>query len=230
VIKKIAVITGGTAGIGHSIALKLKSADITVIVTSRNIPFDPAKEINDDLIHQQLDVTDIKSIEQFFDWLNRIANKIDFFINNAGIGIFKPIEKIDLYEWKSVIDTNLTGSFLCLKYALPFLKKANGARVIQMGSISENYGIENNSLYSASKLGLKALSRAINIEWINYKIFCTHVILGAVYTDIWKNRSEFPREEMLNKDNVATIVTDLMLNSADIRVESLEILPPKGVL
>lgn len=226
----LAVITGAAKGIGAALAKRFLEHNVKVIVTSRTFPFNQTKNLSEAITKQRLDLTDFNSVKQFFEWLAILDTSIHFFINNAGVGIFKPLCEFDLEELELVLKTNLTGSFLCLKYAYPFLKSANGARVINIGSIAEMCGLKNNSVYAASKLGLRAISRAINEEWQEDNIFCTHVVLGAVATDIWSDRKEFSGDDMLNVNDVAKIIVDSVINSKNIRLDTLEILPKKGVL
>lgn len=226
----VAVITGGAKSIGAALANRFSEHNVKVIVTSRTFPFNQTKSLSEEITKQHLDLTDLNSVKQFFKWITILDTSIHFFINNAGVGIFKPLCEYNLEELELVLKTNLIGSFLCMKYAYPFLKSANGARVINIGSIAEMCGLKNNGVYAASKLGLRAISRAINEEWQEDNIFCTHVVLGAVATDIWSDRKEFSIDDMLNVDGVAKIIIDSIINAKNIRLDTLEILPKKGIL
>lgn len=226
----LAVITGGAKGIGAAMANAFSERGVKVIATSRDYLFNETRSLTETITKQQLDVTNINSVESFFRWLSSLERPVHFFVNNAGIGVFKSLEEIDISEWKSVIETNLTGAFLCLKYAYPLLKSAKGARVINMGSISEQRGLEKNAAYAASKLGLKALSQTINEDWKNDNIFCTHVILGATATEIWNGRKGFSIEDMLNAKEVAELIVNSAMSPFKIRIDTFEILPKMGIL
>ncbi|EKD91603.1 MAG: oxidoreductase [uncultured bacterium] len=226
----IALITGAKRGVGNAIANSFRKKNVMVIITSRSFDFNPTLKFTNSVIEQYLDVTSIESIKNFFTWYSSLNAPIHYLVNNAGVGVFKSLDKIDISEWRSIIDTNLTGSFFVLKYAYPFLKNANGAKVVNIGSIAENYYLKENGAYAASKLGLKALSRAINEDWEGDNIFCTHVILGAVATDIWKKRKDFFKKDMLCVNQVSDLIVDSVMSSQNIRLDTLEIFPTKGLL
>ncbi|OGT36657.1 MAG: hypothetical protein A3F12_00015 [Gammaproteobacteria bacterium RIFCSPHIGHO2_12_FULL_38_14] len=226
----LAVITGASRGIGLALLDELSEKNIQVISTSRNTPFNESTLLNFPVHHQQLDVSDIASIKRFFEWFEKLNMPIHYFFNNAGTGVFKPIEEVLINEWESVISTNLTGAFFCLQHAFPFLKLAKGARVINMGSIAENFSFQDNSVYTVSKIGLQAISKAINTEWSKHNIFCTHIVLGAVATEIWKGRKDFSKNDMLKPDQVAKLIINTLTQENSSRIDTIEIFPKKGTL
>lgn len=228
---KIILITGANTGLGKYVANKLLNKGCTVIATSRSFDFTGYKSISsNDLIHQHLDVRDENSVKKLFSWINSINVKVDVLINNAGVGFFKPIIETSLEEWNDMILANLTGSFLCSKEAYKNLKNNGGGRIINIGSIAEKHPLPFNSGYGASKSGLRYLSGSLNEEGKQDKIRVTHITLGATNTDIWQTRTEFKKEDMLNPEIVADSITNIALMPLDIRIDNVEILPPKGVL
>ena len=228
---KTILITGGNGGLGKSIANKLVQLNHRVIVTSR--AFEPKYEdiVSDNrLIKQYLDVTDECSVKQLFTWLTTSNIKLDILINNAGIGVFKPLVEITLDEWNSVIATNLTGAFLCAKEACKNMQVNGGGRIINIGSVAEKIPLPDNAVYGASKGALKIFSAILNEEAGHEKIRATHITLGATYTDIWKTRLEFNKEDMLDPSLVADYISYIALLPLSIRIDHVEILPEKGIL
>src|SRR6185437_8477610 len=134
----------------------------------------------------------------FFVWLESLGKKLAVLVNNAGIGVFKPFTDITLNEWNSMIQTNLTGAFLCSREATKLMLANGGGRIINVGSIAEKIPLANNVAYGASKSGLKGLSNILNEEYKHDKIRVTHICLGATYTDIWADRPEFSKDNMLD--------------------------------
>ncbi|HLX53888.1 MAG TPA: SDR family oxidoreductase, partial [Aquella sp.] len=177
-----------------------------------------------------LDVTNASSIDQFFLWLSQQNQQLSILINNAGVGIFKPIIKISLEEWNTIIATNLTGAFLCSKHACILMNKSGGGRIINIGSVVELAGIADNAAYAASKSGLRAMSFVISEEGRNTNITSTHITLGAVYSDIWKDRPGFNKKDMLNIEHVSETIKYIAGLSYDVRIDSLEITPATKIL
>ncbi len=229
--KKTILITGGNGGLGKALANKLLKKGNTVIVTSRSFNFSEFKNSEENsLIPQYMDVTIEDSVKNLFSWMKSLNIKINVLINNAGVGIFKPLIETTLAEWNAIILTNLTGAFLCSKEAYISMKANGGGRIINMGSIAEKIPLPLNTAYGASKSGLKGLSAILNEEGKLDKIRVTHVTLGATHTDMWNRREGFAKKDMLNVESVADYLSDIALLPLDIRIDNVEILPEKGVL
>ena len=145
---KLIVLSGGMKGLGEALAKVLNNNFATVVVTSRNIDFNPNKIQIGSINAQNLDVTNEASIDRFFSWLSQQEIPLSAFINNAGIGVFKEFIELSILEIKSVIDTNLTGAFMCSQHAVKIMKEQNyGGRIIHIGSIVELGGLQLNSIY-----------------------------------------------------------------------------------
>lgn len=227
---KLIVITGGKSGLGLAVAKKLQEKKATVITTTRDISFNYNKVIPNMINQQYLDVSDTNSVDKFFQWLNEQNQKLSVLINNAGIGIFKPLTEVNLDEWNLIINTNLTGAFLCSKQSCLLMKKTGGGRIINIGSIVELAGIEDNGAYAASKSGLRAMSFVISAEGHKTNITSTHITLGAVYSDIWKERPGFNKEDMLNIEHVSDTISYIASLPCNVRIDNLEITPPTKIL
>lgn len=228
---KLVLITGGTVGLGRALAAQLVSSGIKVIVTSRRAIFNETTTLpTGNVFVQQLDVTSEESVIKLFTWLHSLPEKLDVLINNAGTGIFKPLEDITLDEWNTTIQTNLTGAFLCAREAYKLLKTHGGGRIINIGSIANNIPLINNLAYGASKWGLKGLSANLGEEGKAHRIRVTHVTLGATYTDIWKMRPEFCQADMLDPNEVAACLAHIISLPLSIAINHIELLPEKGVL
>lgn len=227
---KIAVVTGGSRGIGLRLCHELLNRDLQVVSGSRSTSFNELGVTEDGITFQALDVRDETSVSRFFNWIHEKLGPVDILINNAGVGVFKSIQEITAHEWKTMIDTNLTGAFLCAKHACQLMQSNGGGRIINMGSVVDTCSVVENSGYSASKAGLKALSGVINEEYKDQQIRSTHVSLGAVHTEIWDDRSGFSKDDMLKSDEVATLIADIALQPLGMRIDTLHITPSKKVL
>lgn len=228
---KIALVTGGSRGLGKHIINKLLSNGITVISTSRKFQFDNSTNIQDKkLIEQYLDVTNESSVNNLFSWIKSLNKELFVLVNNAGIGVFKSFLDIPLKEWELIIQTNLTGSFLCSREASKIMIQHGGGRIINIGSIADKLPLPFNTAYGVSKAGLRSLSAIVNEEYKFNKIRITHVCLGAVNTDIWDNREGFSTNDMLQPEVVADCITYLALLPLNVRLDNIEIFPEKGAL
>lgn len=228
---KLILITGGRGGLGKALAEQLIKENATVIVTSRHATFQENMTLVPGDIHlQQLDVTQEHSVLRLFTWLNSLDRPLDVLVNNAGLGTFNSVENTSTDEWDLIIKTNLTGAFLCAREAYRIMKENGGGRIINIGSIANKVGLNNNLAYGASKWGLKGLSTNLGEEGKPYHIRVTHVTLGATYTEIWNDRPGFSISDMLDPALVARCLSHLMLLPLEIAVNEIEILPEKGIL
>ncbi len=157
------IITGGGQGIGRITTFELLKQNYCVSVFDKDIEaLDELKaevdEKNCALYH--IDVADEQQVRCAIDESVEKFNALYGLINNAAISINKPIAELTLYEWQEVINTNLTGTFLCSKHSLPYLKKSKGC-IINMASTRSFQSEANTEAYSASKGGVFALTHAL---------------------------------------------------------------------
>ena len=161
--KRVAIITGGAQGFGFSIAERFIQSGATVIIW--DLDEDTAKEAkeklkSDNLSYQILDVTNPDQIDQNLKVIENKFNKIDIFINNAGIaGLNTTVAEYPLDEWKKVINLNLNSVFYCCKAIVPIIEKNNYGRILNISSIAGKEGNPNASAYSSSKAGVIALTK-----------------------------------------------------------------------
>jgi NAD(P)-dependent dehydrogenase (short-subunit alcohol dehydrogenase family) len=160
------IITGGAQGIGKITALELLKQNYCVSV------FDIDKEALDEMKAEvdskscsfyHVDVANEKEVSETIDESVKQFNGLYGLVNNAAINIIKPIAELTLIEWQQVIDCNLTGTFICSKHALPYLKKSKGC-IINMTSTRAFQSEPNTEAYSASKGGVFALTHALALS------------------------------------------------------------------
>ena len=171
---KVALITGGSSGIGASIAKLLADKGARVFCCQRT------KSSFEDIL---IDLKDTKAPEKIISKIKKKSGRLDILINNAGIMKENTVEKISLEEWNDHITINLTIPFLFIKYALPLLKKNNGS-IVNVGSIE---GLGNNSYhpaYGSSKAGLHGLTRAVAVDHGKDGIRCNAVAPGWINTKL----------------------------------------------
>lgn len=225
------LVTGASRGIGRAIAAACAERGGRVIGTSRQAPppaGDAPRAGQVDLVH--LDLSDRKSVDSLFDWLEELALGLGVLVNNAGIGVFGPLETLSPEDWERVLTVNLTGAFLCTQRALPIMKRQGGGRIINVGSVADHTPFESCAAYCASKYGLRGLTEVTTEEGKANRVFATLVSPGAVATEIWSERPEFDLSDMLTPETIARMVAHVAGEPLEVRLDRIDILPPKGTL
>jgi NAD(P)-dependent dehydrogenase (short-subunit alcohol dehydrogenase family) len=185
---KVALVTGAGRNLGRAIALSLAEAGADVALTARSMPEieRTAEEIRKQgrkALAIVMDVTDFPQVEQAIQKIIAEFGRIDILVNNAATRSHKPLLEISAEEWRSVIDTNLTGAFLCCKAVGPFMIRQGGGRVVNISSRAGSRGRANITAYCASKGGLNQLTQALALEWAPYNILVNAVAPGIINTD-----------------------------------------------
>jgi 3-oxoacyl-[acyl-carrier protein] reductase len=200
---RVAVITGGAQGFGFSIAERfIQSGAIVIIWDLDEEAAKKAKEKlkSDNFSYQILDVTNSDQIEQNLKEVETKFNKIDIFINNAGIaGLNTTVAKYPLDEWKKVINLNLNSVFYCCKAVVPIMEKNNYGRIVNISSIAGKEGNPNASAYSSSKAGVIALTKSLGKELAQKSISVNCVTPAAAKTRIFDQMTKEHIDYMLSK-------------------------------
>jgi NAD(P)-dependent dehydrogenase (short-subunit alcohol dehydrogenase family) len=201
---KVAFITGASSGIGKAAAIKLahEGAKIALI----DIKEENAQEVKDIIegnggsaIIFECDISKSEEVEQSYQNVVDAWGRIDIVFANAGInGVIAPIEDLSPEDWDTTITTNLKGTFLTVKYAIPHMKNSGGSMIItssiNSNRIYKNFGM---SAYSTSKIGQTGFGKMAALELAQYKIRVNIICPGAIETNIGKNT--FPQEKNLEK-------------------------------
>src|SRR5262249_37128215 len=186
---KVAIVTGGNGGIGLGMARGLADAGADVAVVGRNEEKSKAavadiKARGVKAIAVAADVTNAEAVGHMVERVRSELGRIDILVNNAGINIRKPPHALELEEWASVIDTNLTSAFLCSKAVHPAMKAAGGGKVINIGSMMSIFGASFAPAYAASKGGIVQFTRACACAWAGDNIQANALLPGWIDTDL----------------------------------------------
>ncbi len=192
---KAAIVTGGNGGIGLGIARGLADAGADVAVVGRNDTKSNAavadlKARGVKAIAVATDVTDKTAVADMVERVSRELGRVDILVNNAGINIRKPPHTLELEEWESVIDTNLTSAFLCSKAVYPAMKAAGGGKIINIGSMMSIFGASFTPAYAASKGGIVQFTRSCACAWAADNIQANAILPGWIDTDLTKRARE----------------------------------------
>ena len=184
---KVAVITGAGTGVGRAAAIALAGDGFTVVLAGRRPePLDAvATELGEGHLVVPTDVADPESVERLFATVEERFGHIDLLFNNAGIGApAVPLEELTLERWRRVVDTNLTGAFLCAQRAIALMKRQSpsGGRIINNGSISAHTPRPNSAPYTATKHALTGLTKSIALDGRPFGITCGQIDIGNAAT------------------------------------------------
>jgi short-subunit dehydrogenase len=188
-MSKVVLITGGSSGIGKSIASFLSQKGFIVYGTSRN-PEGITEKLPFNLI--PLDVTKQQTIKNAIDAIVANEGRIDVLINNAGVGITGPIEETPDLEIKKAFQTNVFGPVDLIKAVLPQMRIQNSGLIINITSIAGYMGLPYRGIYSATKGTLELLTEALRMEIKDFNIHMTNVAPGDFATNIASGRYHSP--------------------------------------
>jgi NAD(P)-dependent dehydrogenase (short-subunit alcohol dehydrogenase family) len=190
--QKIAIVTGAGSGIGRAVVMALYKEGWTIVLVGRREKplLETAKKCNNErVLIVPTDITDPTSVQRLFTQTEKVFGRLDLLFNNAGIGApSKPLENLTLDEWQSVIDTNLTGAFLCTQGAFKIMKrqKPMGGRIINNGSISAHVPRPQSAPYTASKHAITGLTKSTSLDGREFNIACGQIDIGNAASSMTK--------------------------------------------
>jgi NAD(P)-dependent dehydrogenase (short-subunit alcohol dehydrogenase family) len=190
--QKVAIVTGAGSGIGKAVALTLTQAGFSVVLAGRRQqPLEETARIADQsggrALAVRTDVTDRESVVALFDRTKSAFGRLDLLFNNAGTFTpAVPLEELALDQWRAVVDTNLTGPFLCTQQAFRLMKAQTpkGGRIINNGSISAHAPRPLSAPYTATKHAITGLTKSTALDGREHNIACGQIDIGNAATDM----------------------------------------------
>ncbi len=196
--EKVALVTGAGSGVGRQVALALLQAGYAVVLAGRRE--EPLRETAEEgrasgmrTLVAPTDVTDPASVKALFARTAETFGRLDVLFNNAGTGAPPvPVEDLTFEQWKTVVDTNLTGVFLCAQEAFRLMKnqQPRGGRIINNGSISAHTPRPNSAPYTATKHAVTGLTKSLSLDGRNFDIACGQVDIGNAATPMTARMKE----------------------------------------
>ena len=191
-LPKIALVTGAGSGIGRAVALGLLADGYKVVVTGRRLePLEElvalAAEQGGEALAVSSDVRDPASVDALFATIEEVYGRVDVVFNNAGVNApAVPMDELPVEKWLNVIDTNVTGVFLCSRGAFGLMRKQSpqGGRIINNGSISAHTPRPFTGPYTASKHAVLGLTKSLALDGRKFNIACSQIDIGNALTEL----------------------------------------------
>jgi NAD(P)-dependent dehydrogenase (short-subunit alcohol dehydrogenase family) len=192
---RVVLIFGGNSGIGLASAIAFADEGARVVITGRdtNTLADAERTIGRGAVAIQADIADLRATDAVMAHMAKAHGRIDVLFVNAGLGRFVPLEHVTEEQWDHTVGVNLKGPYFAVQKALPLMQP--GSSIVLTSSIGHCKGIPGNSVYAASKAGLRALARNFGAELVSRGIRVNCISPGPIDTPIF-NRSGIPESEM----------------------------------
>ena len=232
----VAVVTGGTKGIGRAIAEALLEEGARVAVSARTGPEVDAAAAELERTHagrvlgHRCDVRREADVEALFGAVDGRWGGVDILVNNAGVGLFKNLEEMSLEEWNSVLETNVTGVFLCSRAAIPRMRRRGGGYILNVSSLAGVNAFPRATAYNASKFALNGMSEALMQEVRYDGIKVSYIMPGSVSTYFNAGAPDPSQSWKLQPQDIGRVVVDLLRHdprSLPSRVEIRPSRPPR---
>jgi NAD(P)-dependent dehydrogenase (short-subunit alcohol dehydrogenase family) len=187
---KSAIVTGAGSGIGKAVALALAGNGYRVALAGRRgdkLEAVASQAAKGSTLVVPTDVSDPASVRSLFAAAHKEFGRLDLLFNNAGVGAPGiPLEDLTVEQWRTVVDINLTGVFLCIQQAFALMKTQNprGGRIINNGSISAHAPRPNSAPYTATKHAITGLTKSASLDGRKYDIACGQIDIGNAATDL----------------------------------------------
>jgi 3-oxoacyl-[acyl-carrier protein] reductase len=230
---QVAIVTGGSRGIGLAIARALAGAGVHVAITGRSETrlADARKTIESagpgGAEALKADVRKYDEVERAVSATIARFGGLDIVVNNAGVGLFADVESMTPQQWGDVIDTNLTGVYNMCHASLPLLKKRGGGYIINISSLAGVNVVPGGTAYCASKAGLNAFSEVLNQEVRQDNIRVSYLMPGSVATEFSGGAAASGADWKMAPDDIAAMVMNLLQMDTRTLPSRVELRPSK---
>lgn len=230
---RAAVVTGSTKGIGLATAEALLAAGARVVISARN-----GREVEEvsgrlSIAHPgrvasvTCDVRSEPDVAKLFECADRSFGGVDILVNNAGVGLHRSLEETTLAEWDTVIETNVTGVFLCSRAAIPRMRARGGGYIINISSLAGRNTFPGATAYNASKFALNGMTEALMQEVRHDGIRVSAIMPGSVDTWFGGTPPDPSQSWKLTAGDIARVVIDLLSHDPRSLPSAVEIRPSR---
>ena len=240
---RVALVTGAGSGIGKAVAIALVKEGYAVVLAGRRAG--PLDETAGQLVpgggrtlSVPTDVRDAESVRALFAKTSDAFGRLDLLFNNAGVNVpGVPLEDLAVEQWRAVVDTNLTGAFLCTQQAIRLMKRQNpkGGRIINNGSISAYAPRPDSAPYTATKHAMTGLTKSTSLDGRKHDIACGQIDIGNAATEmaarmaqgVPQANGQTAAEPLLDLDHVARAVVYMASLPLDANVQFMTVMATK---
>jgi NAD(P)-dependent dehydrogenase (short-subunit alcohol dehydrogenase family) len=239
-VSRIALVTGAGSGIGRASAIALAEAGFTVVLAGRRREQleATAAEAGHDALALTCDVRDPASVAALFVEIDERYGRLDLLFNNAGLAALDvALEEVELEQWIAVVETNLTGTFVCTQEAFRLMKRQSprGGRIINNGSVSAQIPRPRSAPYTATKHAITGLTKSTSLDGRKYDIACGQIDIGNATTEmtgkmtagILQASGDVVPEPTMDVSNVARAVVYMATLPLDANVQFITVMATK---
>jgi NAD(P)-dependent dehydrogenase (short-subunit alcohol dehydrogenase family) len=230
---KVAIVTGGSRGIGRGVAEALLAAGWRVRFCSRGrgsvdtAQAEMAARFEGAVAGRPVDVRNQVEVDAFVAWVIEEEGQVDCLVNNAGLGTFGPVDELTGDQWREVIETNLSGCFYFLHAVAQGMKKRGEGWIVNIASLAGKNPFAGGSAYNASKFGLIGLSEAAMLDLRPHGVRVASILPGSVDTGFSHRADRKERGWMLTPEDVASMVLHLLSYPSHALPSLVEMRPAK---
>lgn len=233
--KRVALVTGGTRGIGYAVAHRLASDGFALAISGRSDAsvskaVEKLRKKNSEAVGLPADARREEEQNALLAFVEEKFGRLDVLVNNAGVGEFGPVDRLEPVKFRAVIETNLLGPYYAIRAAAPLMKKSGGGFVVNIASLASINAFAGGAAYNASKFGLLGLSDAAMLDLRHDGIRVAAVLPGSVATEFGDSHGGREASWMLAPEDVAEAVADLVRypdRALPSRIELRPTRPPK---
>lgn len=230
---KVAVVTGGTRGIGRAIVERLlrEGASVAFCGRTKDSVDRAAAELRGagKIFGQAADISKFDEVRRFFECVDQAFGGLDILINNAGLGVFRKVGEMTPEEWHRNIDLNLNGAFYCAHEALARFRTRGGGYIVNISSLAGKNAFSGGAGYNASKFGLNGFSEAMMLDHRHDNVRVTTIMPGSVDTNFSGGPSDRTGDTswMIASEDVAEAVALVLRMPARTMISSIEMRPSR---
>ena len=239
--KKICLVTGATKGIGRAVAKMLLEEGFDVAICGRTQEgVDRAvrelhAETGGKVAGKAADVRSYEEVTGLFEFVDENFGGLDVLVNNAGVGVFRPVSELKVQDWQLILETNLSGVFYCCREAFPRFKTRGGGYIVNISSLAGKNPFAGGSAYNASKFGLNGFSEAMMLDERNNNVRVSYIMPGSVATgfsgqaatDFSGHGADSGSDWKIHSEDIAEIVRTLLRMPERTLISRVEVRPSK---
>jgi 3-oxoacyl-[acyl-carrier protein] reductase len=228
---KVAVVTGGTRGIGRAIVERLLKEGVRVAFcgTSQKTVDDAGRRLREmgDVLGSVADISKLPEVKGFIAAVMERFGTIDILVNNAGVGIFAKVAALEPAQWERMIGLNLSGTYYCCHEVLPIFQTGGGGDVLNISSLAGKNAFASGGGYNATKFGLNGFSEAMMLDHRNDGVRVSYIMPGSVDTEFGGGTPDSVSAWKIAPEDIADIVVAILRMPGRTTVSRVEIRPSR---